>query len=93
MQIKRHIHWSKIGDRAKHWHKVAVDGFYAPDRVISWVEGNLKGEWTSRMLTVEEGKAYFGDRAVGHFLSEYRFADRTDVDLFMLQFGDHAGSA
>jgi len=93
MQIKRHTNWSKVGDRVKNWHKLAVDGSHEPDIIIMWVEENLTGEWTTRSLTDEEVITIFGRPPAGSFVHEYAFAERADYDRFRLNFGDHAGKA
>lgn len=79
--------------RARDWHSLAVNGGREPDRAVSWVEENIRGDWTWRPMTDSDVWTRLGLAVDGKFFLEFLFADQSDCDKCLLRFGRIEGKS
>jgi hypothetical protein len=86
--LKRHI---KSPDR--DWVRCLVDAGFEPDRILTWIEENLRGRWSHESASRQQVLVEFNEEPAGRFFFVFYFEEPRDLDCFLLWHNDASGSA
>jgi hypothetical protein len=89
-KMARHVPYTEVGD---DWREHGIDAGHVPDRLLSWIEKNLSGRWSYRMMSADEVRAITGHDPEGRFFMPIAFEDEADGQMLKLRLLDSEGSA
>jgi hypothetical protein len=88
--LKRHVDWSAA---AASWHTFLAECDKDPALAFTWIEENLSGPWSHRILSAKEYEAEFGLPYDGQLVLVFGIKDSADADKLYAHFAPPAGSA
>jgi len=87
--LQRHVDWSTtLG-----WNTFLSDCGDVPDAALNWIEANLSGPWSFRLLSAKEYEAEYDRPYDGRFVLEIALRDDSDANRLTAHFAKPASSA
>jgi hypothetical protein len=87
--LKRHVDWSV----AASWNTFLAECNIDPDMALTWIEENLFGPWSHRLLSAKEYAVEYGQAYEGGIVLVLAIKDNADADKLYAHFARPLGSA